>query len=61
MVFGVDPEIDAATFKEASLDTVIEPFQKQVMEFYYKKREKIQYIVTIWDCQDCAVICLCST
>jgi preprotein translocase subunit SecA len=45
MVFGVDPEIDAATFKEGSFETVIEPFQKQVMELYYKKREKINELL----------------
>jgi preprotein translocase subunit SecA len=45
MVLGVDPEIDAATFKEGSVQDVLVPFQRQVMEHYYKKREKINQLL----------------
>ena len=45
MVFGIDPTIDAATFKEGNAEDVVGPFQEQVMSFYYQKRDKIDALL----------------
>ena len=38
---GIDPEIDAATFKEGQLENSITIFKDQVNDFYHRKSEKI--------------------
>jgi len=39
---GIDPEMDAAFFNEASVDDIIEAYQKEVSERYARKGEQIR-------------------
>jgi preprotein translocase subunit SecA len=40
-IFGMDPEIDEATYFSSKVDVLIEKFQNQAQEFYNIKRRKI--------------------
>jgi preprotein translocase subunit SecA len=44
-VMGIDPKIDAAEFKEASLAELVATYQKQALEYYAEKSEKIATIL----------------
>lgn len=42
-IFGVDPDIEAVNFNNASESDLVDSFQKQVYEFYEKKSEAISH------------------
>ncbi len=44
-ILGVDPTLDAATFKEASVDEIVEEFQAQVFETYTRRTERITEVL----------------
>ncbi len=44
-ILGVDPEIDAVTFKEGSVDEIIDEYQKQVFGSYQRRTERIKEIL----------------
>jgi preprotein translocase subunit SecA len=41
LVMGIDPQMDAAFFKEAKMDEVIEKYQDQIREFYEREESDI--------------------
>jgi len=41
LVMGIDPNMDAAFFKEAKMDEVVETYQNQIREFYEREEADI--------------------
>ena len=41
-IIGMDPKIEAATFKESSVDDIAEQFQVEVAEHYEQKATKVK-------------------